>query len=169
MAAGSLPEGYAALPTALRTQTREAADAIERRAGAEAPTDPTTGSDSSGGSGGPGGDSGGSGGGGSGGGTGGDGVTGGAGDPSTSPSATESAASGAHSGNPSTTPAAAGSPLLRTPAWALGAVRYALLIALVAGLTAAVCGPLLPRAVPRLAVAMADWRARDRQSPVRKR
>ncbi|MET9729549.1 hypothetical protein ABZZ79_02455 [Streptomyces sp. NPDC006458] len=164
VAAGTLPEGYAPLPTALRTQTREAADAIVRRAGPRTPGDPTTGSDSSGGNAGPGGGT--SGGGGTGGGTGGGATTGGAGAPSSSASATESAASGDPSGNPSTTPAAAASgPLLRTPSWALGAVRYALLIALVTGVAAAVCGPVLPRAVPRLAVAIADRRARDRRSP----
>nr|WP_163017062.1 hypothetical protein [Streptomyces chartreusis] len=43
-------------------------------------------------------------------------------------------------------------------------MRYALLIALVTGLAAAVGGPLLPRAVPRLAAAVADRRARGKSA-----
>jgi uncharacterized membrane protein YgcG len=153
VAAGTLPDGYVPLPAALQRQTLAAAAAIAARSG------PSSAGTSGGGSGGASG--GGSGGTGSSGGTsgGGDGSTGGTGtgggpshSATPSPSATPKA-------NPSATPAgqtpvAAHSPLPLTPAWALGALRYALLIALVAGLVAAAGGPLLPRVAPRLSTAL---------------
>ncbi|MFF8170717.1 hypothetical protein [Streptomyces chartreusis] len=180
VAAGTLPEGYAPLPAEVRGRTRAAAEAIASRAGAAAPGGTTGGSASGGGSaGGSGtggfgsGDAGGVAAAGSGGAAldGGAGSAGGsagasgAGGTGASPSA--AASGGTPSGSPSTAPAAASapdSPLLRTPKWALGAVRYALLIALVTGLAAAVGGPLLPRAVPRLAAAVADRRARGKSA-----
>ncbi|MEW2396997.1 hypothetical protein [Streptomyces sp. NPDC046862] len=176
---GTLPEGYAPLPAGLRTRTRDAAQAIASRAGtspAGSAAGGTAGGTDSGGSGSGGSGSGGAGGGGvsgsggaSVGGAGASGESSGkaAGAAGASPSVS---ASGTPSGSPSAAPAAASdSPLLRTPAWALGAVRYALLIALVTGLAAAVCGPLLPRAVPRLAAGIAAWRARDKTSAGRGR
>ncbi|MGW1884821.1 hypothetical protein [Streptomyces sp. NPDC001970] len=155
VAAGTLPEGYAPLPQSLRAQTRAAADAIASRAGAS----PAPGDDSGGSAAGP--DS-------SGGGTaaggntsGGTGTTGGqpgaAGGAVASPSAAAAQPSGKPS--PGAPAAASGEPLLRTPAWALGAVRYALLIALVVGLAAAAGGHLLPRVVPRLSAGIAARRA----------
>ncbi|MFJ7073081.1 hypothetical protein [Streptomyces sp. NPDC098781] len=174
VAAGTLPEGYAPLPAEVRGRTRSAAEAIASRAGASAPNPPTAGG-TGGGSGtvsGGSGDVGGIGAAGSGGAA----LSGGAGTSGGSAAAGGAAGTGASpsaaapSVSPSTAPAAAsGSPLLRTPDWALGAVRYALLIALVAGLAAAVCGPLLPRAVPRLAAAVSTWRARDKSSDDRGR
>ncbi|MGW1539957.1 hypothetical protein ACWCPM_06770 [Streptomyces sp. NPDC002309] len=157
VSAGTLPEGYAPLPASLRAQTRAAAETIARRAGGTPP--PSAGHD-------PGGTTGGSGG--SPGGTGGAAGTGGApgGAPgvdasaSARPSGTAST-SAAASASASTTPAAAEGPLSRTPEWALGAVRHALLIALIVGLAAAVCAPLLPRAAPRLAALVVAWRDRD--------
>ncbi|MEU8758668.1 hypothetical protein [Streptomyces sp. NPDC048659] len=154
VAAGTLPEGYAPLPAALRAETRTAAAAVTSRA-VPPPTGGTTGGGSTGGSGGTSSGGGTSGGSGS---SGGDqaqgantGATGG-----TSPSATPPTA------RPSTGApvpvAASGGALGITPEQALGAVRYALLIALVAGLAAAVCGPLLPRVAPRLAAALHDRR-----------
>ncbi|TXS48584.1 hypothetical protein EAO75_16820 [Streptomyces sp. uw30] len=180
VAAGTLPEGYAPLPADVRGRTRAAAEAIAARAGAPAPGTTTGGSAAGGGSvGGSGTGAGGSGdaggllaGGSDGtalsGGAGASAGQAGAGDAGGTGASPSAAASGAApSGSPSTAPAAASasdSPLLRTPDWALGAVRYALLIALVTGLAAAVCGPLLPRAVPRLAAVVADRRARDKSS-----
>ncbi|MFD7441914.1 hypothetical protein [Streptomyces sp. NPDC059909] len=158
VAAGTLPEGYVPLPQSLRAQTRAAADAIASRAGTS--------------SAGPGGDAGGSGSAGgsdtSGGGTAGSGAdtSGGAGAAGGQPAAAAGAgaspsAATQPSGKPSSgAPAAASEePLIRTPAWALGALRYALLIALVVGLAAAAGGHLLPRVVPRLAAGLAARRA----------
>ncbi|MER6123392.1 hypothetical protein ABT173_12115 [Streptomyces sp. NPDC001795] len=163
---GTLPAGYAPLPAEVRARTRAAADAIASRAGTST-SDTSTG----GGAGGTGtGTSGGTGGGGSAGSGGaagaGAGTSGGQSSPAgAAGSGASPSASSNPSGSPSTAPAAvSGSPLLRTPAWALGAVRYALLIALVTGLAAAVCGPVLPRAVPRLVAAVEAWRTRDKPS-----
>ncbi|MFF3464825.1 hypothetical protein ACWCQN_05705 [Streptomyces sp. NPDC001984] len=163
VAAGTLPEGYAALPASVRAETRAAADAIASRAGASQPG--SGGGDTAGGTGGGSESSGGAGTPGLGGSAdGGAGVTGGAGAGgkgaganSASPSASANPA-----GSPSTAPAASGEALPNTPDWALGAVRYALLIALVTGLAAAICGPVLPKAVPRLVAGVAAWRARDK-------
>ncbi|MEV6005966.1 hypothetical protein AB0M29_04100 [Streptomyces sp. NPDC051976] len=164
VAAGTLPDGYAPLPANLRQQTRDVATAIANRAGAPA----SSGSGTSGGSTSGGGSSGGSGssGGGSGSSGGGNGGTGTAGGPS-SQSATPTP-SASPTGKPSSapagqTPVAANRPLPLTPAWALGALRYVLLIVLVTGLVAAAGGPLLPRVAPRLSLAL---RARfDRGTP----
>lgn len=157
VSAGTLPDGYAPLPQSVRALTRAAADAIASRAGASpsgsgpgaGPGGPVAGADST---------AGGTGGGGAG--TGGAGAgqaqSAAAGGPGASPSGTAKP-SGAP---PSAAPAAADGPLLRTPAWALGAVRYALVTALLVGLAAAVGGPLLPRVLPRLAAALSDRRAR---------
>jgi hypothetical protein len=159
---GTLPAGYAPLPAGLRAKTRAAADAIATRAGTK-PSTPST--------------DGGTGGNGTGG-TGNNGATGSgsgagtSGEPSGTPSsaAASPSTSSIPSGSPSTAPAAAsGSPLLRTPDWALGAVRYALLIALVTGIAAAICGPVLPTVVPRLAAGVTAWRTRDKTSPKQER
>ena len=170
---GTLPLGYAPLPRALREQTLAAAAAIAARSGG-APAGGTSGgttggstgtsggstSTSGGGTGGAGtsGGSGSSGGGGTG------GATGGTGTPSGRPSA-HAGATPKPTPSPTTKPtgsagpvaAASDQPPVLTPAWALGALRYALLISLVVGLAAALTGPLLPRVVPRLS---ADLRAR---------
>ncbi|MGW2931920.1 hypothetical protein ACWDA7_08640 [Streptomyces sp. NPDC001156] len=162
---GTLPVGYAPLPATVRAQTRAAADAIASRAGTS-PSTPST----DGGTGGTGtGTSGGTGNGGAAGSGSGAGTSGG---PSGAPSSTAASPSTSSipSGSPSTAPAAAsGSPLLRTPDWALGAVRYALLIALVTGIAAAICGPVLPTVVPRLAAGITAWRTRDKTSPKQER
>ncbi|MGW2559872.1 hypothetical protein ACWCXB_11610 [Streptomyces sp. NPDC001514] len=154
VAAGTLPAGYAPLPQGLRAQTRVAADAIASRAGTSA-AGPGPG---------PGGDAGGSDA--SGGGTAGSGAAAGAGASGGQPGAAGGAdasppAAAQPSGKPSAgAPAAASEgPPIRTPAWALGAVRYALLIALVVGLAAAAGGHLLPRVVPRLSAGLAARRA----------
>ncbi|MGI5137498.1 hypothetical protein [Streptomyces sp. CA-106110] len=164
VSSGSLPAGYAPLPATVRAQTRAVADAIASRAGTS-PSTPST----DGGTGGNGtGTSDGTGNGGAAG----SGGAGTSGEPSgpTSSAAASPSTSSIPSGSPSTAPAAAsGSPLLRTPDWALGAVRYALLIALVTGIAAAICGPVLPTVVPRLAAGVAAWRTRDKTSPKQER
>ncbi|NUL06532.1 hypothetical protein HRW07_25520 [Streptomyces lunaelactis] len=155
VSAGTLPEGYAPLPQSVRAAARAAADAIASRAGASPPTS------------GPGGDTGGAGAGSSGGGTagggGGDASGGGvpaAGQPSPAGTKATPNATTKPSGPPSEAAAAASDePIIRTPAWAVGAVRYALLIALIVGLAAAVGGPLLPRVLPQLTAGLAAWRA----------
>jgi hypothetical protein len=160
VSAGTLPDGYAPLPQGLRRQSVAAASAIASRAGAA----PGSGSGSGGASGGSVGSGSSDGGGTSSGGAGVGGTSGGpsagaAGSSSKSPSPSPSSAK--PSGSPSAAaPAAKESPALLTPAWALGVLRYALLIALVVGLAAAVSGPLLPRVAPRLAAGIAAWRAR---------
>jgi hypothetical protein len=58
-------------------------------------------------------------------------------------------------------PTAAARTLL-TPGWALGALRYALLISLVVGLVAALGGPLLPRVAPRLSADLRAWLGRGK-------
>ncbi|MFI1394970.1 hypothetical protein [Streptomyces sp. NPDC020681] len=167
VAAGTLPEGYAPLPQKVRAQTRAAADAIATRAGTS-PSGPGPGGDPGGSTAGSGTSSGSdtSGGGGT--------VSGGAGDasgggggtagaqsgPAGSTSGASPSATATPSGSPSSAaPAAADGPTIRTPAWALGAVRYALLTALIVGLAAAACGPVLPRVVPQLSAQLAAWRA----------
>ncbi|WP_406303030.1 hypothetical protein OHA61_11755 [Streptomyces sp. NBC_00885] len=157
VSAGTLPEGYAPLPGSVRAVARAAADAIASRAG----TSPSTHT--------PGGDAGGSNagsdssGGAAAGVAGGDASGGGAaagGKPSAGGTASSPAATTKPTGSPSAAAAAASDePIIRTPAWALGAVRYALLIALIVGLAAAVSGPLLPRVLPRLAAGLSAWRA----------
>lgn len=165
VSAGTLPDGYAPLPQALRSQTLQAASAIVSRSGPTIPDpdpDPEPGSGDGGSTGG--GDTGG----------GGDGGDGGAGVPAPpveSPTATASpnpSAPAPSSPPPSVAPVAAGSPLPPTPDWALGATRFALLIALVAGLVAAVCGPLLPRVAPRVATGLRALRTRDLNTPQEK-
>ncbi|MGI5439911.1 hypothetical protein ACQEV4_21765 [Streptomyces shenzhenensis] len=171
VAAGTLPEGYAALPGSVRAATRAAADAIAARAGTSAAGPGSGGGDSAGGTG-SGSGSGSTGGGAGGTGAGGAGTAGGPagtghgdnGSGATGAKGASPAASVNPSGSPSTAPAASGAALPDTPEWALGAVRYALLIALVTGLAAAVCGPVLPTVVPRLAAGVAAWRARDKTS-----
>ncbi|MFE7777769.1 hypothetical protein ACFU5O_28495 [Streptomyces sp. NPDC057445] len=164
VAAGTLPEGYAPLPQSLRARTRAAADAIESRAGGS-PAGPGPGGAQGGSTAGAGPEtSGGAAAGGadaSGGGTAAGGRSDGpAGGDGASPSTTARP-----SGSPSAAaPAASDGPLPRTPAWALGAVRYALLIALVVGLAAAAGGPLLPRVVPRLSAGLSAWRAGSKSS-----
>ncbi|WP_405806070.1 hypothetical protein OG729_12720 [Streptomyces sp. NBC_00210] len=157
VAAGTLPEGYAPLPKTVRAQTLAAADAIASRAGTP-PSTPGPGDDlgsSTAGSGSSGGGAAGSGGDASTGGGSPGGQSSAAGGAGSSPSATTTP-----SGSPSAAAAAASDgPILRTPAWALGAVRYALLIALIVGLAAAVSGPLLPRVVPRLSAGLSARRA----------
>ncbi|MFF7211615.1 hypothetical protein ACFZAU_13930 [Streptomyces sp. NPDC008238] len=140
---GTLPEGYAPLPASLRKQTESAADAVVSRSGPSVPEE--EGENTSDGTGG------GSGGSGSGG-----GQTVGT-TPSTTPS---SPPPSTQASTAPPVPVAAESPLGRTPAWALGAMRYVLLVALAAGLVAAVCGPLLPRVAPRLAAGFQTWRAK---------
>ncbi|MER5464612.1 hypothetical protein ABT010_28770 [Streptomyces sp. NPDC002668] len=161
VAAGTLPEGYAPLPKTVRAQTLAAADAIAARAGTSSST-PPPGDDlgsSTAGSGSSGGGTAGSGGDASTGGRSAGGQSSAAGGAGSSPSATTKP-----SGSPSAAAAAASDgPLLRTPAWALGAVRYALLIALIVGLAAAVSGPLLPRVVPRLSAGLSARRAGARK------
>ncbi|MFI2347040.1 hypothetical protein ACH492_08250 [Streptomyces sp. NPDC019443] len=158
VAAGTLPEGYAPLPRTVRAGTLAAADAIASRAGTSpSPPGPggdaegsIAGSDSSGG-----GAAGGGGGDASGGAGSADGQSSPAGGAGAPPSATTKP-----SGSPSAAAAAASDePIIRTPAWALGAVRYALLTALIVGLAAAVSGPLLPRVLPRLSAGLSAWRA----------
>ncbi|MGW7523308.1 hypothetical protein [Streptomyces sp. NPDC054783] len=171
VSAGTLPDGYAPLPTALRRQTEAAADSIASRAGT-APGSTSGGasggSGDSGGSGASGGGDGGATSGGAGaGGTSGGPPAGGSGTSGRSPSS--SPPSGKPSGAPKATPAGNASPLPLTPAWALGLLRYTLLIALVVGLAAAVSGPLLPRVAPQLAAAVAAWRARGRTPHDRER
>ncbi|MEU1299549.1 hypothetical protein [Streptomyces shenzhenensis] len=171
VAAGTLPEGYAALPGSVRAATRAAADAIAARAGTSAAGSGSGGGDSAGGTG-AGSGSGSTGGSAGGTGAGGAGTAGGPagtghgdnGSGATGAKGASPAASANPSGSPSTAPAASGAALPDTPEWALGAVRYALLIALVTGLAAAVCGPVLPTVVPRLAAGVAAWRARDKTS-----
>ncbi|GGJ12697.1 hypothetical protein [Streptomyces brasiliensis] len=166
--AGTLPEGYAPLPASARAETRAAADAIAARAGKPGPGDGDTtggtgtgaGSDTTGGS-----AVGGAGSGDGGAGTPGDPAGTGAGSGGTGAKGASTLSTSANpSGSPSTAPAAADQALPDTPDWALGAVRYALLIALVTGLAAAVCGPVLPTVVPRLVAGVAAWRARDKTS-----
>ncbi|MFE2539655.1 hypothetical protein [Actinacidiphila glaucinigra] len=138
---GTLPDGYAPLPASLREQTESAADAIASRSGPSAPEEEEEeASDGSGG-----------------------GTGGGGGQTVVPPPASTPPPSASPSTQTSTSPpvpVAAEGPLSRTPEWVLGAVRYVLLIALVAGLVAAVCGPLLPRVAPRLAAGIQTWRAK---------
>ncbi|MFJ4983011.1 hypothetical protein ACIP9H_04345 [Streptomyces sp. NPDC088732] len=166
VSAGTLPDGYAPLPQALRSQTLQAASAIVSRSGVTvSDPDPDPGNGGSTGGGGDGGSAGGSGTG-TGGGDGGAGVPGPpAGTPTPPASQAPSAPAAVPSGTPSATPVAAGSPLPPTPDWALGATRFALLIALVAGLVAAVCGPLLPRVAPRVATGLRALRTRGPNTP----
>lgn len=164
VSAGTLPGGYAPLPKSLRGQTGAAADAIASRAGSAAGG---SSGGTSGGSGGAGGGSGSSSGGTASGGAGAGGTAGagGAGGTSASPSSPSSSPppSARPSGPPSATaPTASGSSTPLTPPWVLGAVRYTLLIALVAGLAATAGGPLLPRVAPQLAAGIAARRARGR-------
>ncbi|MFD4141698.1 hypothetical protein [Streptomyces sp. NPDC058572] len=162
VSAGTLPEGYAPLPHSVRAKTLAAAEAIASRAGTS-PSGPGTSGDAGGaGSTGGAGSSGGgtaAGGGDSGGAAGAPGTQAGAAGGSGASPSTATTPSGSPSA-PSAAPAASDGPAVRTPAWVLGAVRYALLIALVVGLAAAVSGPLLPRVVPRLAAGIAARRAR---------
>ncbi|MEU3980956.1 hypothetical protein AB0F77_12685 [Streptomyces sp. NPDC026672] len=186
VAAGTLPEGYAPLPASARALTLAAADSIADRAGTAPSGDGGGGTgDTGGGTGGGSGTSGEAGSPGTGGGSadGGAGTGAGSGDAGAGAgtgsgkgaggagkgaaaegtgTASPSAAAKNPSGSPSTAPAASGDALPNTPRWALGAVRYALLIALVTGLAGAVCGPVLPTVVPRLAAGLAAWRARDK-------
>ncbi|MFJ6568549.1 hypothetical protein ACIQNU_14085 [Streptomyces sp. NPDC091292] len=162
VAAGTLPEGYAPLPKALRDQTVRAAATIAAQAGKE----PSGDGGSAGGSGGTtGGGTGGTGdGSGSGAGTGGGsgGAAGGAapggGGASASPSGSPSP--GATATSPPQKAAAEAESSL-TPAWVLGAVRYVVLIVLITGVAAAVGGPLLPRVAPVLAARLRDLRRDD--------
>ncbi|MYZ35893.1 hypothetical protein GT002_12450, partial [Streptomyces sp. SID4917] len=57
-------------------------------------------------------------------------------------------------------PAAAEASSSPTPPWALGAVRYVVLIVLITGIAAAIGGPLLPRLAP---VVAAGWRSLRRE------
>ncbi|MFB7273182.1 hypothetical protein [Streptomyces sp. NPDC056244] len=163
VAAGTLPEGYAPLPKALRTQALQAAATIRAQAGktpqegGQNSTHPAT--------------TGGGGGGAAGGGDGAASGTGGAGAPAGGGAPGEGAPSAAPSGSPSpgatgasTAPpksagAEASSPL--TPPWALGAVRYVVLIVLITGIAAAVGGPLLPRLAPVVAAGIRSLRRED--------
>ncbi|MER8041434.1 hypothetical protein [Streptomyces sp. NPDC094032] len=163
VSAGTLPEGYAPLPGALRAETRTAAAAVAARSDAPAPgtntggtSNGSTGSTGSTGS--------------SGGGTGGSAGSGSTGGDQAHGTSTGAGGTAGHSASAAPPPgrptsaapapaAASGGALPLTPEQAIGAVRYALLIALVAGLAAAVCGPLLPRVVPRLAAVLGEWRA----------
>ncbi|MFI8182900.1 hypothetical protein ACIF70_20590 [Actinacidiphila glaucinigra] len=138
--AGTLPDGFAPLPASLREQTESAADAIASRSGPSAPEEEEA-VDGTG-----------------------DGTGGGGGQtvvppPASTPSPSSSPSTQASTPAPPV-PVAAEGPLSRTPEWVLGAVRYVLLIALLAGLVAAVCGPLLPRVAPRLAAGIQTWRAK---------
>ncbi|MFD3450993.1 hypothetical protein ACFWVC_02335 [Streptomyces sp. NPDC058691] len=166
VSAGTLPDGYAPLPQALRSQTLKVASEIVSRSGATTP-DPDPGSGTGGSTGGNGGSGGTSGsGGGDGGGDGGAGVPGTPVDSATPSASPAPSAPAAPSGAPpSVAPVAAGSPLPPTPDWALGATRFALLIALVAGLVAAVCGPLLPRLAPRAATGVRALLTRGGPNP----
>lgn len=121
---GTLPDGYAPLPASLREQTESAADAIVSRSGPSAPEEEEESENTSGTGGGSGG---------------GDGGQTAGNEPSSTPPPSPSTSTQASTAPP--VPVAADSPLSRTPEWVLGAVRYVLLIALVAGLVAAVCGP----------------------------
>ncbi|MBM9503785.1 hypothetical protein [Actinacidiphila acididurans] len=175
VAPGTLPDGYAPLPKALREQTLSAAAAVVSRSSGSAgagssggASGGSSGGSTGGSSGGAGGSTGGSSGGSasstSGGVTGGTsgGSSGGAAAPGGKPGAHGSGASPSPSGSakPGATPGAqapAASHTLLTPPWALGALRYVLLIALILGLIAALGGPLLPRVVPRLSADLRTW------------
>ncbi|MEU0692632.1 hypothetical protein ABZ349_01400 [Streptomyces niveus] len=165
VAAGTLPDGYAPLPKALRDRTVQAAATIAAQAG-KAPADADPGS----GTGGPGAAAGG-------------GVAdpeSGTADGGTSLGVTGGAAGGAAAGadgagaapsgspkpgaSPSAPPskaAAAEAEAALTPPWVLGAVRNVVLIVLVAGLAAAVGGPLLPRVAPVVAARLRALRRED--------
>jgi len=167
VASGTLPEGYAPLPDALRRQTLATATAIAARAGTSPGAGDSSGggSSSGGGTGSPSGSSdtsGTSGGTGSNGGGGGTGAAGGTPTPGATPAPTPSPTQKTSAAPGGQAPVATRSPLPLTPAWALGALRYALLIALVAGLVAAAGGPLLPRVAPRLSAML---RTRTGQGP----
>ncbi|MFF3558884.1 hypothetical protein ACFYXS_02410 [Streptomyces sp. NPDC002574] len=167
VSAGTLPDGYAPLPQALRSQTLQVASAIVSRSGVTTP-DPGSGDGGStgGGDGGStGGDGGSGGGGGDGGGDGGVGVPAPPVESPTPPASPTPSAPAPSGASPSATPVAAGSALPPTPEWALGAPRFALLIALVAGLIAAVCGPLLPRVAPGVVAGLRDLFARGGPNP----
>ncbi|MFD7893539.1 hypothetical protein [Streptomyces sp. NPDC059743] len=163
VAAGELPEGYAPLPKALRAQTVQAAATIAAQAGKTPPED---GPDSTGS-----GSASGGGGGAAGGGEAASGTGGAAaGTPGGAP-AGDGAGSAAPSGSPkpapsggvstaSPKPAAAEASSSPTPPWALGAVRYVVLIVLITGIAAAIGGPLLPRLAP---VVAAGWRSLRRE------
>ncbi|MFF2850657.1 hypothetical protein ACFVT5_30650 [Streptomyces sp. NPDC058001] len=158
VAAGTLPEGYAPLPTTLRDQTVRAAATIAAQAGKESPGDGSSGGGTSGA--GTGGGTGGAGGDGAGTGGGPGGTPGGtpSGDASASPSG--SPAPGATASTPPQKAAAEAESSL-TPPWVLGAVRYVVLIVLITGVAAAVGGPLLPRVAPLLAARLRDLRRDD--------
>ncbi|MFD3675834.1 hypothetical protein [Streptomyces sp. NPDC058613] len=162
VSAGSLPNGYAPLPEALRAQTASAARTVAADAGRK----PAENGSASGGSTGTGGTAtaGGSAGTatGSGGGTGagpasgtggasagqaavpGGGAAGGGGSTTPAPPTPGAAAAGGVAGGPAAEAAGA------TPRWVVGAIRYVLLACLVVGALAAFAGPLLPRYLPRL-------------------
>ncbi|MEW1719863.1 hypothetical protein [Streptomyces sp. NPDC093109] len=185
VSAGTLPEGYAPLPQALRKQAALAAATIKSLAGQDpAATDPdpagpggtpgTGGSGSaSGGSGtvpasGTGGDTGAgigsgpaAGDGTPAGGTAGTGAAGGSAGDGASPSPSAAAAKPDASVSTAPQPAAARAEAALTPPWAIGAVRYVVLIVLIIGLAAAVGGPLLPRVVPVVAYRLRAMRAQD--------
>ncbi|MFE4829583.1 hypothetical protein [Streptomyces sp. NPDC056672] len=160
VAAGQLPEGYAPLPKALRAQTVQAAATIAAQAGKtpseEGPDSTGTGSDPDGGGGAAGGGDAASGTGGApGGAPAGDGA--GSAEPSGSPKPAPSG--GASTAPPN--PVAAEASSSPTPPWALGAVRYVVLIVLITGIAAAIGGPLLPRLAP---VVAAGWRSLRREN-----
>ncbi|MFC7219893.1 hypothetical protein ACFQLX_17230 [Streptomyces polyrhachis] len=158
---GTLPAGYVPLPEGLRAQTAGAADALRARAGTgphstPGPDDGSATQGASGTSTAGGGDAGGVGGTDTSGG--GDGATGASGD---------DGAAGTPAGGDSAAPVpvADAQPTASTPGHLLGAVRFALLIALITGLAAAVCGPLLPRIAPRLAAARRSGRTAPLPAP----
>lgn len=152
VASGTLPQGYAPLPESLRAQTRKAANLVATQAG-RSPQNPATGGADAGTAAGT------SGGTTTGGTTGGGGASGGT-------QGTGSHATPAPSGAPTTPPGSTGAPAASetaatpTPSWAVGAVRYVLLISLVVGAVAAFSGPLLPRYLPRVRAMVASVRGR---------
>ena len=149
---GTLPAGYAPLPSALRRQTLASASTIQAQVGR---SQPGSGSTSPGGAGSPGGSSAGSPGGSSGGqpGTGSTPALGGL-RSTRSPSPTSPA------GVPSLPAASPQAATSRTPATRSGPMRDVVLISLIGGTAAAAAGPLLPRFAPKLATRLTPkpWR-----------
>ncbi|MET8983740.1 hypothetical protein ABZX85_50105 [Streptomyces sp. NPDC004539] len=142
-ARGLLPEGYAPLPAALRTQAREAAVRLEKGVTPSASPSPSGDVPVTGGDAGGGGGSASGGGGTAGGSAGGAGTAGGgAGGPSAGPQPTAPSAVPTVAEDPGKQNVASSG---RTPSEVLGIIRWVLLAVLIAGGVAALAGPVLLR------------------------